>query len=132
MSVYYLKTCPIHYADVYCFMYMMPFFLSHTLSYYYYFILVLRYLFHFLYSTYICFYTKGLDSNDQCSITRCLHWFFQNKTSITKLCSFFFITSLLLWSIECECTLEPHSRRYLWKWKLKVLCHRVPKVPFKS
>jgi hypothetical protein len=31
------------------------------------------------YSTYIWFYTKGLDSHDQCSITRCLHWFFQNK-----------------------------------------------------
>ena len=28
------------------------------------------------YSTYIWFYTN---SHDQCSITRCLHWFFQNK-----------------------------------------------------
>jgi hypothetical protein len=29
LSVFYLKTCPIHYADVYCFMYMMPFFIAY-------------------------------------------------------------------------------------------------------
>ena len=68
------------------------------------------------YSTYIwfyTFYTKGIDSHDQCSITRCLHWFFQNKNFYYQVLWVFFpISSRLLWSIECECTLEPHSRQY--------------------
>jgi hypothetical protein len=52
------------------------------------------------YSTYIWFYTKGLDSHDQCSITRCLHWFFQNKNfnyQVLWVFSHFISPSVVYW-----------------------------------
>jgi hypothetical protein len=58
----------VHSHDVYCFMYMMPFFIAYIVLLLLLFYTCIKILISF-YSTYICFYTKGLDSHAQCSIT---------------------------------------------------------------
>lgn len=62
---------------------------------------------------------------------------FKVKASITDFWRVLFPLHLLFreifeWPNECESALGLHSSQPLSKWKPKILCRRVPKVPFKS